>query len=62
VLGPAMAHEIGHLLLVSGGHSPAVIMRAPRGAFNFTSEQAQSIQTEIRRRIQERAATAIATK
>jgi hypothetical protein len=72
VLGPAMAHEIGHLLLVSGGHSPAGIMRArwrredyeraPRGAFTFTSEQGQSIRTEIRRRIQERAATAIATK
>jgi hypothetical protein len=66
VLGPAVAHEIGHLLLVSHGHSPSGIMRAhwrredyeraPRGAFRFTSKQAQSLRAEIRKRVQERAA------
>ena len=66
VLAPTLAHEIGHLLLVAQGHSPSGIMRAqwrredyeraPRGAFRFTSQQAQSIRAEVRRREQERAA------
>lgn len=63
VLGHVLAHEIGHLLLVSQGHSPSGIMRAqwqredfergPVSAFRFTSDQAQSIRSEVRRRIQE---------
>jgi len=66
VLAPALAHEIGHLLLVGQGHSPSGIMRphwrredyerAPRGAFSFTTRQAQSIRTEVRKRVQERGA------
>ena len=72
VLGPALAHEIGHLLLVSHGHSPSGIMRAhwrpedyeraPRGAFSFTSKQAQSLRAEIRKRVQEQAAGEVAAK
>jgi hypothetical protein len=66
VLAPTLAHEIGHLLLAAQGHSPSGIMRAhwrredyeraPRGAFSFTSKQAQSIRAEVRRRVQEPAA------
>lgn len=66
VLAPALAHEIGHLLLVGQGHSPSGIMRphwrredyerAPRGAFSFTARQAQSIRNEIKKRVQEPAA------
>ena len=66
VLGPTFAHEIGHLLLVSQGHSPSGIMRAhwrredyeraPRGAFNFTPQQAQLIHAEVSKRCREQAA------
>lgn len=65
VLGPAIAHELGHLLLGSQGHTPTGIMRArwqgedyqraPRGAFNFTSQQAKSIRSEVNKRAQEQA-------
>ncbi len=57
VLGPAIAHELGHLLLRQPGHSPTGIMRArwrredyeraPRGAFNFTAKQAEGIRAEV---------------
>jgi len=67
VLSPALAHEIGHLLLASQGHSSSGIMRArwrredyeraPRGALRFTSRQAETIRTEIRRRTQNQTAT-----
>jgi hypothetical protein len=65
VLGPAIAHELGHMLLGQKGHSPSGIMRAhwhredyeraPRGAFNFTAEQAEHIRAEVstRNRIQQ---------
>ncbi len=66
VLAPTLAHEIGHLLLTGQGHSSSGIMRAhwrredyeraPRGAFNFTARQAQSIRAEVRKRFQERGA------
>jgi len=57
VLGPAIAHELGHLLLGQPGHSPTGIMRArwrredyeraPRGAFDFTAEQAEQIRAKM---------------
>ena len=56
VLGPALAHELGHLLLGQRGHSPKGIMRArwqredydraPLGAFRFTLEQAEQMCAE----------------
>jgi len=67
VLGPTLAHEIGHLLLTSQGHSPNGIMRArwrredyeraPRGAFAFTLKQAEMIRSEARKRAQWQAAS-----
>jgi hypothetical protein len=70
VLGPAIAHEIGHLLLGQQGHSPSGIMRArwrredyeraPQGAFKFTAGQAQSICTEVRSRVQEQGPAEVA--
>ena len=57
VLGPAIAHELGHILLGQKGHSPTGIMRAhwrredyeraPRGAFNFTAEQAEQMRAKM---------------
>ncbi len=57
VLGPAVAHEIGHLL-GQQGHSPTGIMRErwermdykipPPSAFRFTPEQAKQMRTEVR--------------
>ncbi len=68
VLGPAIAHELGHLLLRQPGHSPTGIMRArwrredyeraPRGAFNFTAEQAEQMRAEVRERKVQQAAQA----
>ncbi len=72
VLGPALAHEIGHLLSVSHGHSPSGIMRAhwrredyeraPRGAFKFTPQQAQLIRAEVAKRGREQAAGEVVAK
>jgi len=69
ILGLAAAHEIGHLL--SQGHSDRGIMRpswnredfgvSPQGAFRFAAEQAQSIRTEVRRRVQAQGAAEVAT-
>jgi hypothetical protein len=60
ILGPAIAHELGHLLLRQPGHSRVGIMRsrwnredfqrAPLGSFSFTREQAESIRAEVRER------------
>ncbi len=75
VLGPAIAHEIGHLLGLRV-HSPTGIMRArcrredyersPLGAFKFTAEQAERMRAEVRRRVQKQepteATTVTATK
>jgi hypothetical protein len=69
VLGPAIAHEIGHLLLGQQGHSPTGIMRArwrredyeraPQGAFKFTAEQAEQIRVEVSTRNRTRQAEAL---
>ncbi len=61
LLGIAMAHELGHLLLRSAAHSVASIMRArltekalrddDRGYLRFTADEAESMRTEVRRRM-----------
>jgi hypothetical protein len=71
VLGPAIAHELGHILLGQKGHSPTGIMRAhwrredyeraPRGAFNFTAEQARSVRAEVGRRVKEQGTAEVTT-
>ncbi len=73
VLAPVLAHEIGHLLLGSEGHSPTGIMRAhwqttdyhphPANAraLLFTPAQAQSIRNEVKKRAQMKAGTGIVT-
>jgi hypothetical protein len=60
VLGCAMAHEIGHLLLGSNSHSVSGVMQARwerrqiqeelRGGTLFTSKQARLIRAEMQRR------------
>jgi hypothetical protein len=61
LLGLAIAHEIGHILLRSVNHSTAGIMRArwlpsdlhdaETGSLLFTREQSRSMQNEVRRRM-----------
>jgi hypothetical protein len=61
LLGLAMAHELGHLLLRSASHSVTGMMRArwtekglrddQRGYFRFTSGEAESIRQEVSRRM-----------
>ena len=63
LLGHAAAHEIGHLLLGSTGHSPAGIMRAswevkdlwhlPHSGLIFLPRQLSSIRTAMVRQISE---------
>jgi len=70
ILGHAAAHELGHLLLRSSGHSGAGIMRAKwtpddfrlasRGQLLFTSEQAQVIRAEVATRTTMQKAKALA--
>jgi len=60
MLGHAIAHEIGHLLLGNNSHSPGGIMAAPwtkqdlwhmhRGDLLFTSQEVARIQQEVRHR------------
>jgi hypothetical protein len=60
MLGHAIAHEIGHLLLGDNSHSPGGIMAAPwtkqdlwhisRGALLFTQQEVKRIQEEVRHR------------
>jgi hypothetical protein len=60
VLGHAMAHEIGHLLLGTGSHSPSGLMRAhwsrkhltraAEGNLLFSSQQSEAIKTEVLKR------------
>ncbi len=67
ILGHAMAHEIGHLLLGPNHHSPRGIMRANwdrryleeanRGQLLFTREQAKLIRADVRARMDLSAAT-----
>ena len=54
ILGHVVAHEIGHLLLPRGPHSPSGIMRAwldrqlaALGGLFFTADQAQDIRTKL---------------
>ena len=71
ILGRAIAHELGHLLLRQPGHSRVGIMRArwstkdfdrsPLGSLSFTPEQAESIRAEVQARAQEQAALGIAS-
>jgi hypothetical protein len=61
LLGLAMAHELGHLLLRSARHSVTGIMRArwserllrddDRGYLRFTPGEAETMRNEIRRRM-----------
>jgi len=61
LLGLAIAHEMGHILLRSVNHSTAGIMRArwlpndlhnaATGSLVFTREEADSMQNEVRRRM-----------
>ena len=60
VLGHLMAHEIGHLLLGSGGHSSNGIMRsrwrredleaAAQGRLGFTARQGEQMREQVRNR------------
>ena len=64
ILGHAIAHEFGHLLLNVGTHSPTGIMRgrwdtnvfaaAVHGDLLFTPQQAEVIRSEVSRRIKQR--------
>jgi len=57
LLGYVMAHELGHILLAEGSHSPTGIMSARWGHFKldlvaetflrFTKEQAESIRKSV---------------
>lgn len=57
ILGHVMAHELGHLLLGYGAHSPDGIMRAEwdrrdltlarAGRLTFTTQQAKAVRTKI---------------
>jgi len=68
VLGPVLAHEIGHLLLGPGGHSARGIMRPcwrPEDykppllrTLSFTPEQPRSISAELRKRVQKQVVAA----
>jgi hypothetical protein len=61
ILGVAMAHEIGHLLLRTSSHSPLGVMKAPylqkdltsagRKSLIFTREEGNSMRSEVRRRM-----------
>jgi hypothetical protein len=61
LLGHLMAHEIGHLLLGSGGHSSRGIMRArwakedleaaAQGSLGFTASQEEQMREQIRDRV-----------
>jgi hypothetical protein len=65
ILGHAIAHEFGHLLLGTMGHSPTGLMRARWGRadlqlanverLKFTSQQSELIRADVqaRRRLQE---------
>ena len=63
ILGHAIAHEIGHLLLGPGRHSDKGIMRAnwdravlqeaARGQLLFSSAQAELIKAEVRSRVEQ---------
>lgn len=68
VLGTAIAHEIGHLLLGLKSHSPAGIMQpnwgrsqlhqALMGGLLFSLDQAERIRSEVKSRIEKQAVSA----
>jgi hypothetical protein len=68
ILGHAMAHEIGHMLLGPASHSSWGIMRpkwsakdikaGARGLLNFTHEQAEGLRLELIKRSSDNSATA----
>ncbi len=70
LLGHAIAHELGHVLLRTGGHVPTGIMRArwtPQdlhraacGQLLFTPHQAELIRNEVRERTHQQAAIEVA--
>ena len=70
VLGHAIAHELGHVLLNIASHSATGIMRGDwnlkdlqdvaYGSLLFTSEQAEVIRAEVRRRVGQQAASEVA--
>ena len=61
ILGNAIAHEMGHLMLGSTPYWPSGIMREPwtqdeldllaKGALQFSSEQAMLMRSELMRRV-----------
>ena len=61
LLGLAMAHELGHLLLRSAAHSVTGIMRSrwaekqlrddDRGYLRFTADEVETMRNEVRRRM-----------
>jgi hypothetical protein len=65
ILGAAMAHEIGHLLLAESNHSPTGLMRAAwnkkdlkaleRGSLTFSDVQARRMASMAAKRVGERA-------
>jgi hypothetical protein len=71
ILACAMAHELGHLLLRTRGHTTAGIMRAnwaiadlqsaAKRQLNFTPQQAERMRIEIRERAQEQGVTEAST-
>jgi hypothetical protein len=72
ILGAAMAHEIGHLVLAEARHSPAGLMRAQwdksdlkavgRGRLGFDHSQARHLVFMAQKRAQERARRAPANR
>ena len=70
ILGHALAHEIGHLLLGPGRHAPSGIMRASwkrkdlinasMGSLCFLPQQVEIIRAEVERRMQRQADSKLA--
>jgi len=66
VLGHAMAHELGHILLGTGSHSSAGLMRgnwdatqlddAAKGRLHFSRDEARHIQDAVARRVRDEGA------
>jgi len=71
ILGHAIAHEIGHLLLRTIGHTPSGIMRARWGrkdlkrlnmeGLSFSEVQAEVMRTEVRTRHMQQQGTQLAS-
>ena len=71
ILGYAVAHEVGHLLLGTNSHPPRGIMRArwtekellaaSAGRFGFFPQQAAKMRADVRMRNERSSAVRIAT-